>query len=239
MNAIAINTPVCMESFLSSLDSVYEHEQKESLPTLHGSMSHRVSAPNQFSSSISKAESYCPPSILRRQKTPGSPNSVSFCFAAVSILNDDGTITRDVSTRLIGSPGSQIRNFVGSLDKRTSTKISHDKSNKLDNTTMLKRYHLGDKPRSASHIAICLGENKSQAIAAVSSLKVHDYAFVKRRNGEYSYSILADRTMTRNPKDGKEEESMVFVTSPEGHSKIIKRKYWADMIGLVQDDTCS
>ncbi len=239
MNAIAVNTPVYMESFLSSLDSVYDHEQEECLPRRQGSISQNSSTPNQFATSIDEAETYCPPSILRRQKASCSPHSVSFCFVAVSILNDDGTIIRDVSTRLIGSPEIKIRSFAHSLDKRTSARESNSKSSKLVKSAIHKKYHLGDKPRTASDIVIGLGENKSQALASVSSLKVHDYAFVKRRNGNYSYSILADRTIAKNPKGGKEEECMIFVTSPEGHSKIIKRKYWADMIGLVKDDNCS
>mmetsp|Transcript_20334 Transcript_20334/g.41717 ORF Transcript_20334/g.41717 Transcript_20334/m.41717 type:complete len:244 (+) Transcript_20334:64-795(+) len=241
MNAVAINATDFIESSLCSLDSIYDHEQEEYFPRLPRTMSHRTPAANQFPAYNGKPESNCPPSILRRQKNRCSTHSVSFLFVTISILNDDGTITRDVFTQLIGSSEIKIHSFIDlknkAIDKRMSSKNPHHKSSKTDEISSNKKYHLGDKPRSTSHIIFGLGENKSQALASVSSLKIHEYAFVKRSNGEYSYSILADRTITKNPKDGKEVECMVFVTSPEGHSKIIKRKYWADMVCLVKD-TC-
>lgn len=241
MNAVAISTPAFVESSLCSLYTIYDHEQEEYFSRLPRTMSQRIPSADQFPVHNRKPENNCPPSILRRQKNRGSTHSVSFLFVTVSILNDDGTITRDVFTRLIGSSEMQSHSFIDSknnaIDKITRLRNSHDKSSKKDKNSSNKKYHLGDKPRSTSHIIFGQGENKSQALASVSSLKIHEYAFVKRRNGEYSYSILADRIITKNPKDGKEEECMVFVTSPEGHSKIMKRKYWADRVCLVKD-TC-
>ena len=103
--------------------------------------------------------------------------------------------------------------------------------------------------KSPSHI---IQPRASHALHATSSttalsLQKHDFAFVKRSNGHYSYAILAYRTTSgddspshhndsmksidNNGKGG--EEGMAFVMDNSGSTKMIRKKHWAEYVRLV------
>ena len=91
-------------------------------------------------------------------------------------------------------------------------------------------YVLGDSPRCLSHILI---ESCPQAaLERVSRLNVHDFAFVKRSNGSWSYAILAHRYVDMSSN----EEHMMFVLSEVGSTKIVKRSQWAKCVSCVAYD---
>jgi len=55
------------------------------------------------------------------------------------------------------------------------------------------------------------------------TLEMHDFAFVRRSNGSYSYAIIAERS----------EECMVFVMNYSGATKIISKKHWGKLVRPV------
>ena len=87
-----------------------------------------------------------------------------------------------------------------------------------------EHYDLGDAIRSPSHM---INEPISeQATKAVDVLRKHDFAFVKRSDGSYSYAILAYRS----------EESMTFVMNGSGSTKMISKRHWSKLIRLVASE---
>ena len=105
-------------------------------------------------------------------------------------------------------------------------------------------YNLGDTARSSSHMIIEI--DTQCAIESIGTLSSHDFAFVKRSDGSYTYSILAYRSssthvdeeslITRPPQlqKGEEvEESMTFVLSNAGCTKLIRKSQWSQCIRLV------
>ena len=107
-------------------------------------------------------------------------------------------------------------------------------------------YNLGDTARSSSHMII--ETDAQRAIESIGTLSSHDFAFVKRSDGSYTYSILAYRSssthvdeeslITRPPQlQGEEvEESMTFVLSNAGCTKLIRKSQWNQCIRLVASE---
>jgi len=104
-------------------------------------------------------------------------------------------------------------------------------------------YNLGDTARSSSHMII--ETDTQRAIESIGKLSSHDFAFVKRSDGSYTYSILAYKTqvdeeslITRPPQlqQGEVEESMTFVLSNAGCTKLIKKSQWSQCIRLVASE---
>mmetsp|Transcript_29532 Transcript_29532/g.71323 ORF Transcript_29532/g.71323 Transcript_29532/m.71323 type:complete len:924 (+) Transcript_29532:2-2773(+) len=119
--------------------------------------------------------------------------------------------------------------------------------------------NLGESARSPSHM-IAVESDPAKATQLVdTTLRSHDFAFVRRSDGTYTYAILAYRTggdgatasagpddygsnslpqRPMPPRDGEGEEgSMTFVLSGAGCTKLIRRGQWADFIRLVADPT--
>ncbi|KAL3779776.1 hypothetical protein HJC23_005993 [Cyclotella cryptica] len=95
-----------------------------------------------------------------------------------------------------------------------------------------KDYTLGETARSPSHMII---ESCPQKAAKnVSQLKNYDFAFIKRTDGSWTYSILASRSCVGGLELSESpEECMLFVMSDGGSTKLIKRRQWVDFIRLV------
>jgi len=86
-------------------------------------------------------------------------------------------------------------------------------------------YALGEVARSLSHMIIAASP---QEASDVSLLKSHDFAFIKRTDESWTYSILSYRAV-----DESLEEYMVFVLSVGGSTKRIKKRQWAEYIRCV------
>ena len=89
-------------------------------------------------------------------------------------------------------------------------------------------YVVGEVARSRSHLLFPSTDEDADRAAA--SLRIHDFAFVKRSNGSFSYAILADRSTEET------EEWMAFVVCLEGSVKMVHKKYWSDHVRLVRED---
>lgn len=95
-------------------------------------------------------------------------------------------------------------------------------------------YSLGDSARDPSHMIIGPATNQT-----VSSLKKLDFAFVKRRDGSYSYAILACRGKKQvkgsslQQTSTKREEYMIFVVDDIGSRKMIFKRNWDLSVRLV------
>ena len=104
-----------------------------------------------------------------------------------------------------------------------------------------KDYALGDTARVASHMII--ETNPERAIHSIGTLTLYDFAWVKRSDGTYSYSILAYRSSSggganeADEDDDEEgqaaEERMTFVLSNLGCTKVISKSQWGKCIRLV------
>eukprot|EP00956_Cyclotella_meneghiniana_P023240 scaffold44792_cov34-Cyclotella_meneghiniana.AAC.3 len=89
-----------------------------------------------------------------------------------------------------------------------------------------KQYTIGDIAQCSSHMTI---ENCPRAaLINVCHMKTHDFAFVKRSDGKWTYSILAGQG-----QDCDNNEIMIFVTSEKGRTKAIKMRDWAKLIRPV------
>lgn len=104
----------------------------------------------------------------------------------------------------------------------------------------LKRFHkdykLGDTLCCPSHATS--EPDSRRACRAVSSLRVHDFAFVKRSDGSFSYAILAYRSMMPTEKGNNKsmEECMTFVLGTTGSTKTVFRSQWGKQVRLVSID---
>eukprot|EP00956_Cyclotella_meneghiniana_P017186 scaffold27752_cov70-Cyclotella_meneghiniana.AAC.1 len=86
-------------------------------------------------------------------------------------------------------------------------------------------YDLGDIARSPSHMII----DTSPQATCVSELNDHDFAFVNRSGGSWSYAILAHRHQSHD----ENKEYMVFVVDKMGSTKTIKKRQWAKCVRCV------
>ena len=97
-------------------------------------------------------------------------------------------------------------------------------------------YVLGESSRHTSHMIV--PQDDTHAITLVNTLSKHDFAWVKRSNGKYSYAILAYRTSStdNDDKDGNNNkgEGMAFVMDELGSTKMIRKKYWCEYVRLVR-----
>mmetsp|Transcript_22752 Transcript_22752/g.38946 ORF Transcript_22752/g.38946 Transcript_22752/m.38946 type:complete len:250 (+) Transcript_22752:156-905(+) len=98
-------------------------------------------------------------------------------------------------------------------------------------------YSLGDTIRTPCHMVE--HPDSEQAFQAVNSLKKHDFAFIKRSDGSYTYAILAFRSLEL-PDNGSNtgtvdslDEYMGFVMCNNGSVKMVKRKQWVEFIRPV------
>ena len=115
-------------------------------------------------------------------------------------------------------------------------------------------YSLGDPLRSPSHMVV--EPSPGRAARAAGSLRAHDFAFVRRTGGGFSYAVLAYRRSSAGaPPDGegggaaredadggrrdKEEEerrrrSLTFVVGRRGETKTVGERHWGACVRLVR-----
>ena len=98
-------------------------------------------------------------------------------------------------------------------------------------------YFLGDVVKSSSHMII--ESAPKRAIRAVESLQIHDFAWVKRSDGLYTYAILAYRStspLTESPSTKEDEEYMYFVVDDIGSTKMVPKSRWHVNVRLVREN---
>ena len=137
-------------------------------------------------------------------------------------------ITADVAQEMVMKLATEKRrerrnltnNAISNTNKpvqRASTPREHTSGFRMD-------YIIGDPVRSLSHM---ITDPTSQAIG---TLQKHDFAFIKRSDGSYSYAILAFRSFEPIKKGTGTEECMTFVTNETGSTKIIRERHWREFV---------
>ena len=121
------------------------------------------------------------------------------------------------TSSLMPSPSSSVQN-----DNQHTVQVEEEQLN----TGSRKDYSIGETIRSPCYMF-------TEPTAAVSSLKKHNFAFVKRSDGSYSYTILAYRSMEPIKGTKNTEECMTFVMSDAGHTKIVRKRNWSEFVRLV------
>ena len=145
---------------------------------------------------------------------------------------------------------SGSRGEEGSSLSKSSTTSTQQQSKKKK-----KKYLLGEVARTPRDMII--HRSTTHAIHQASLLAKYDQAFLKRSNGLWTASVLADRGMQpknsassshwytadeieemekKNSSTSMEvEESMLFVINEDGATKIVKRRHWGKFIRCIQE----
>eukprot|EP00984_Skeletonema_dohrnii_P020767 scaffold10201_cov91-Skeletonema_dohrnii-CCMP3373.AAC.2 len=105
---------------------------------------------------------------------------------------------------------------VATSQKEHAAVVSEEKSNQF-----LPDYDLGMAARSRHDMK---EEDPDKAMEGISRLKKLDFAFVRRSNKQWTYSIICDRT----------EDSIRFVIDEVGRTKKIGRDRWLKNIRRIQ-----
>lgn len=87
-------------------------------------------------------------------------------------------------------------------------------------------YALGQTVRIPSHMVV--EPTPERAALAAGALRKHDFAFVRRSNGSFSYAILAERSVDRQGR-----ERMTFVMDGMGSTKTVRRGHWGGSVRAV------
>ena len=96
------------------------------------------------------------------------------------------------------------------------------------NKTYVHKLELGDV---GTHRYMMPAESsQSEALEKIKPLQTHDFAFVLRSSGQWTYAIIADR----------QEHFMLFVLDALGNAKRLDKNDWATSIRLVNpSEACS
>eukprot|EP00584_Thalassiosira_punctigera_P013402 CAMPEP_0172570432 /NCGR_PEP_ID=MMETSP1067-20121228/127546_1 /TAXON_ID=265564 ORGANISM="Thalassiosira punctigera, Strain Tpunct2005C2" /NCGR_SAMPLE_ID=MMETSP1067 /ASSEMBLY_ACC=CAM_ASM_000444 /LENGTH=274 /DNA_ID=CAMNT_0013362523 /DNA_START=93 /DNA_END=917 /DNA_ORIENTATION=- len=177
-----------------------------------------------------------------RLARPQSREQQQQFFKQQSVLNqivesgDDcapETIDTDIDfvPQTIDKEGSVISTVLGKSSGPVGIALDEKTIATADHKGFREDYALGETIRSPSHMIP--EATAHQAINAAASLKEHDFAFIKRSDGVYCYSILAYRSMELIK--GSTEECMTFAMSDvRSTTKMIRRKHWSEFVRLVR-----
>lgn len=87
----------------------------------------------------------------------------------------------------------------------------------LTNSTHLPELTLGDTGTSDNMV---IETSKYLTLEKVKSLRTHDFAFVQRSDGRWTYAIVAERQI----------DFILFVVDAKGNTKKLKRECWASAV---------
>ena len=125
------------------------------------------------------------------------------------------------------SPLAKKNTFMPNFDpgdktkQRSPSKMKQRPSPPAKTNTFLPNFELGDvgTPRHMLPAGAC----PTRAAAQLTALETHDFAFILRSDGRWTYAIIANR----------EDDVILFVVDTVGDAKVVKRKNWATSIRLV------
>jgi len=110
--------------------------------------------------------------------------------------------------------------------------LPHDRSHKTTTNDdsppfplMPSVYDLGDIATSPQHMII--ETDLTKAYCYVCSLKLHDFAFVRRSSGDWTYSIIANFPILHG------NASIRFVMNNKGSTKTVEARHWGNFVRLV------
>jgi len=167
----------------------------------------------------------------------------SYWSEFVRLLSPTSDFRKDQAFPFDDDKARLVQEFGDGINEQDA-KLSHQKGQQSKLVQQNQReakagfridYKLGEAARSASHMIIETDPQK--AIDAVSSLSVHDFAFVENSDGLLSYAILALRSY-EEPEDsnGAPEECMTFVLSESGCTATVKKSHWSECIRLASPE---
>ena len=131
-------------------------------------------------------------------------------------------VTQDMFTKIAGEKRRERRTFTNNAMSNVKKPVR--RASEEHHRGFRNDYILGDFVRSPSHM---IADPTSQDI---SSLQKHDFAFIKRSNGSYSYAILAFRSFMPIKDGTRTEECMTFVMKENGSTKIIRERSWSEFV---------
>ena len=111
----------------------------------------------------------------------------------------------------------KLRRQRSELKKQASMPTSSDEKVRKE------KYSLGDPIQCLSDVAMNVASSPELSIEAAGLLRKDDFAFIKRRNGSYTYARLIDCSTER----------LTFVVCKKGSIKKINRKHWSELIRFV------
>lgn len=94
-----------------------------------------------------------------------------------------------------------------------------------EHSTYIPRLDLGGAG-TAQDMIIMESSCDSIALRMINSLQIHDFVFILRSDGRWTYAIIAD----------KQNDSIRFVVDADGCTKTLSKKHWSNSIRLVNPD---
>lgn len=171
-----------------------------------------------------------------KETNPEEPIKTSRSSLTISKMNCSKDVTSN-SQEMPYLPKCKSAQDIPATPDHTSTKSNEEQIRDARFDGSRPDYRLGDSARSTSHMVIAPPDSKKAALDTVASLADHDFAFVKRSDGSFTYSILAfRRSITYSGQDetkSPEEEWMIFALDSKGSTKKLRRSRWNEYVRLV------
>jgi hypothetical protein len=126
------------------------------------------------------------------------------------------------------------------------------------NDTFLPHLQIGENGTSKDMITV---SNRAINFKMANSLQTHDFAFVLRSNGDWTYAIVAHRGLIDTSSgdvivahngltetsifahkgliETSSEDVLLVVVDPAGRTKTLTKMYWSTCIRMVNSDTMS
>mmetsp|Transcript_40554 Transcript_40554/g.84860 ORF Transcript_40554/g.84860 Transcript_40554/m.84860 type:complete len:781 (+) Transcript_40554:105-2447(+) len=156
-------------------------------------------------------------SLISRRDHQGIHESSSDALIAIGIdkKESDGSDTTSMCKHCIS--GLEVKKEIQRHSKSSSKNTALDSKN----CTYLPRLDLGDT--GTTRDMMMSESSKRTALEKLNSLKIHDFAFILRSDGQWTYAIIAD----------KQDDRILFVVDADGQTKKLCKKYWSNSIRLV------
>ena len=242
--------------FGSSIRSRSLHAPGSSIPAWHSKHSHNHQRGGEHRIRSNSASGYLPSSLRdvvhdvtnnSNNKSQAKQQQIASCLSWRDHRGITGKYTGQVNDRmqphgsgaLIYKDGSaetptwkngipvQFWSPEGSSRKQQqpllSTNTSNGSSTSSSNHTYLPHLDLGNVGTSQDMI---IESSRSIALEKMNSLQIHDFTFVLRSDGQWTYAIIADR----------QDNTIRFVVDTIGDSKTLSKKHWSTSIRLVNPD---
>ncbi len=163
--------------------------------------------------------------IQRTTKSSGKKSSLRPRSRRVTVSNDRDAALSQSAPNMAYEATSRVRGGDGATEDDSI--LRHQKQ-KIQHRGFRTDYSLGMFARSPNDMIV--ENDEDAALKSASSLKNFDFAFIKRGDGHWSYSILAYRS---HETSNKAKDYMVFILDKSGATKTIQRTKWGSYVRLV------
>lgn len=107
-----------------------------------------------------------------------------------------------------------------------SSSMHGQQSSSLVVQVQVQHYRLGDCIRSQHHMV--QHPQLEDTIQSVYALQLSEFAWIKRKNGDWTFCQLVERT--NNTKGDDDDVVMTFLVDNLGHKKRLRPAYWVHMV---------